>query len=369
MRKIKIFHIADFHLGLRFKSHPEAQQTLVQARYETLKSLINQANKLEADIFAIAGDLFDRTSMQTGEIQQAVQTINKFEGKVALILPGNHDYITPDSQLWDRFKKEAKEHVLVLESKEPYDLSDFDLEAVVYPAPCHAKHSVEHVIGWIKEINKDPDLIHIGIAHGSIESVSPDFDGRYFPMTTRELENAGVDIWLMGHTHLTWPEKPDTKDIIFNPGTPEPDSIDCKHEGRAFLHTVDKKKKIITEILSTGTYQFVQDQEQINSDKDIEKLLKKYQEPVFKSSVLQLTVSGRLESEDFEQWEEKKLQLREYVLELKLDDSAVRRKVSLDQIRTEFPEGSFPEQLLTSFTNKEEEELQMAYELIREVKQ
>ena len=77
----------------------------------------------------------------------------------------------------------------------------------------------------MKDEEKDPDKIHIGIAHGSIEGVSPDFDQQYFPMTKRELNISGVDIWLMGHTHITWPKKPGKKDIVFNPGTPEPDGF------------------------------------------------------------------------------------------------------------------------------------------------
>ncbi|MEX1013936.1 MAG: metallophosphoesterase, partial [Candidatus Paceibacterota bacterium] len=176
----KLFQTSDLHLGLRFKNHPEASETLSQTRYDTLEKLVVMANENKADILAIAGDLFDRTSMKVSDIQRAVQAINKFEGNVALVLPGNHDYITEDSQLWDRFKKEAGENVLVLDEKKPVDLSEYDLNAVVWPAPCHAKHSAENAVGWVKEEEKDPDKIHIGIAHGSIEGVSPDFNQQYF---------------------------------------------------------------------------------------------------------------------------------------------------------------------------------------------
>lgn len=64
-----IFHIADFDLSHRFKKHPEAQETLVEARYKTLQMVVDEPNKLDADIFAIARDLFDLTSMKADEIQ------------------------------------------------------------------------------------------------------------------------------------------------------------------------------------------------------------------------------------------------------------------------------------------------------------
>lgn len=365
----KILHIADLHLGLRFKNHPEAQETLVQARYQTLENLVELANEEGSDILAIAGDLFDKTSMKVSEIQQAVQTLNKFEGSIVLVLPGNHDYITEDSQLWDRFRKEAGNNILVLDEKEHMDLNEYDLNVVVYPAPCHSKHSADNAIAWVKDEQKDVEKIHIGIAHGSIEGVSPDFDQRYFPMTVRDLQDSGVDLWLMGHTHITWPEKPGKKDIIFNPGTPEPDGFDCRHGGRAFLHSIDENKSIQTEILSTGSYRFQRIEQSINHQKDIDTLLEEFQKQGYQKSVVKLSVSGRLEPDLYEQWLDKRHEIRDSTLELKLDDSNLRHKVTEEQIRKEFTKGSFPEQLLASFSSDEEEELQMAYELIREVKE
>jgi len=367
---ITIFHIADLHLGRTFRNLPEAQDTLSSARYEALQKTVKQANKVKANIFVIAGDLFDRTSMNVGDIRTAVQAINQFEGVVVLVLPGNHDYITADSQLWDRFKKEADDHVIILDKKEPFELSAFELKIVVYPAPCHAKHSTEHAIGWVSDFEKDPDAIHIGIAHGSIEGVSPDFDQRYFPMSVRELEQSGVDLWLMGHTHTTWPEQPDKRDIIFNPGTPEPDGFSCTHEGRAFLHTIDDQKNIKTEIVSTGSYRFIQQTERVSTEDDVSKLIGTYNDDSWKNCVLKLDVSGKLEEDAFKTWQDGRSSIRDSVLELKLDDSEVRRKVTPEQIQKEFTEGSFPEQLLSSFSDeKEEEELQLAYELIKEVQQ
>ena len=366
---IKILHTADVHLGLSFRNHPEAQETLINARYETLQNVVNRANDLQVNVLAIAGDLFVKTSIKAGDIQKAISAINQFGGEVALILPGNHDFITADSQLWERMKKEAKEHVIILDKKDPVYLSDYGLDAIVYPGPCHAKHSSENAIGWVKEIPKDEKYIHIGIAHGSLEGVSPDFDQRYYPMTMNELNNSGVDIWLMGHTHITYPDKPGNRDIIFNPGTPEPDGFDCRHEGRAFLYTIDEHKKITTEILSTGSCQFISQSEKIGSPQDVDKLIKKYSQDTWSKTVLSISVSGQLDQDAYDEWQKQKNKLRNGVLELRLDDTEVRRKVTPDVIRKEFVDGSFPEKLLSSFSEDEADELQMAYELIKEVQE
>ena len=366
---LKILHTADVHLGMQFRNHPEAQETLINARYETLQNIVNRANELKVHILAIAGDLFDKTKINAGDIQKAIGAVNQFEGGVVLILPGNHDFLTADSELWERLKREAKEHVVILEKKEPLFLSDYDIDAVVYPGPCHAKHAPENAIGWVKEIPKDEKNIHIGIAHGSLEGVSPDFDQRYYPMTMHELHHSGVDIWLMGHTHITYPEKPGSRDIVFNPGTPEPDSFSCSHEGRAFVHTIDAQKKITTEIISTGSCAFVEQSGKIGSVRDIDNLIKHYSRDTWSRTVLSLSVSGQLDQDAYDEWQKRKNTLRDTVLELRLDDTGVRRKVTAAVIRQEFVAGSFPEKLLSSFSEDEADELQMAYELIREVQE
>ncbi len=65
-------------------------------------------------------------------------------------------------------------------------------------------------------------------------------------MTKAELHQAGLDIWLMGHTHIQYPEKPDTRDKVFYPATPEPDGFDCSHEGKALILELDEDKSIKT---------------------------------------------------------------------------------------------------------------------------
>src|SRR5690625_5521353 len=98
-------------------------------------------------MLVIAGDLFDKTWMKVSEIRRAAQMVSRFEGKAVLVLPGNHDYITPESALWERFRVEAGKKILVLDRKEPVDLSDYGLDAVVYTGSCHATNSAGDDIG------------------------------------------------------------------------------------------------------------------------------------------------------------------------------------------------------------------------------
>jgi DNA repair protein SbcD/Mre11 len=80
-------------------------------------------------------------------------------------------------------------------------------------------------------------------------------------------------------------------------------------------------------------------------------------------------VSGQLDQDAYDEWQKQKNTLRNAVLELRLNDTEVRRKVTPRLSVQEFVEGSFPEKLLSSFSEDEPDELQMAYELIKEVQE
>jgi hypothetical protein len=114
----------------------------------------------------------------------------------------------------------------------------------------------------------------------------------------------------------------------------------------------------------------VQADESVSSPDEVSKLIDNYSGDAWRENVLSLQLTGKLEEEAVELWQERRAEIRDSVLELRLDDSDVRRKVTPEQIRKEFSKGSFPEQLLSTFSDEhEEDELQMAYELIKEVKQ
>ena len=57
---LKILHTADWHLGKRFRSFPEADETrLTRARLEVLDLIFGLAAQHSVDAVLCAGDLFD----------------------------------------------------------------------------------------------------------------------------------------------------------------------------------------------------------------------------------------------------------------------------------------------------------------------
>jgi len=371
MKNLRIFLTSDIHLGLKFGGYPEIQKELAEARFNTLKQCVEKANEEKCHIFAVGGDMFDKVTVAKHDVTRAAQILSEFQGNVVAVLPGNHDFISiGQDDLWQGFKKAAGDYVLVLEEKKIYSLDHYDLDVNIYPAPCDAKHSSENYIAWIEKSPKDQDIkFHVGIAHGSLEGLSPDFNRDYFPMTESELLQTGLDVWLMGHTHIPYPTKPDVRDRVFYPATPEPDGFDCKHEGKALILDIDENKKITPRSISTGQYRFHHDDVFIKTWRDVEKVEETYTSSEHTKTLLKLKLSGRLPEEDYRKLFKLRETLQKHLAFLQLDNTEMTVKITADVIDREFTQGSFPYQLLTRLVSgKETETLQEAYDIIRKVR-
>ena len=124
MKNLRIFLTSDIHLGLKFSGYPEIQKELADARFETLEQCVLRANDEKCHIFAVGGDMFDKVTVAKRDVTRAAHIISKFEGNVAAVMPGNHDYISlGQDDLWQGFKQAAGDNVLLLEQKKIYSLS------------------------------------------------------------------------------------------------------------------------------------------------------------------------------------------------------------------------------------------------------
>ena len=192
---------------MKFNNYGDGvKEILSEARFLSLENMIVQANKLNTDIFVVAGDLFNTIQVSKKDINRSVNILDKFNGSCVLVLPGNHDYDNEMLDLWRDFTRVPSEKIVLLNKEEEYYLNDYGLDVVVYPAPCHSKHSEENNLAWIKEKGMaNRGKYHIGIAHGALEGLSPDLEGNYYYMSMDELSSIDTDLWLIGHTHIQYP--------------------------------------------------------------------------------------------------------------------------------------------------------------------
>jgi DNA repair exonuclease SbcCD nuclease subunit len=381
---LKILASADYHLGMKFAGYPSVQEDLAEARFLTLERLISTANDRGCALFLIAGDLFDRVSVTAKDVRRVSELLNNFHGQLAAVLPGNHDFFSGvSSSLWSRFNEAAGDRVLFLGNPQIYDLSHYDLNIVLFTGPCDNKHSKGNAISWLRSTaakpnfsELDPDALRIGVAHGSIEGISPDAQGVYFPMKLEELDEAPVDLWIIGHTHQRHPSEnreikagSATSPLVLVPGTPEPDGFDCRHDGTAWIVETDEKKQLHAEALSTGTYRFIYEEHTLEHAQDLQQLARVLRSVEQGRTLLRLRLSGRLDGEQLAGLRQLLDEMEKSLFYAQIDDSGLLERISEQTVEAEFTEGSFPYRLLKDLISmKDFEALQTAYALLQEQK-
>jgi DNA repair exonuclease SbcCD nuclease subunit len=366
----RIFQTADVHLGMKFSSYGDLQQTLSDGRFRSLEKMVQTATEKQCQLLVVSGDLFDRVSVPKRDVERAAQILSGFGGALVAILPGNHDYFEDRvDSLWSVFMENSGGKVLLLSEKKLYDLAEYDLDGVhLYAAPCRDKHSKSNATDWVTEAKKSSEAKHvIGVAHGSLEGLSFDREGSYYPMTRQGLVEAGVDFWLMGHIHVRHPVEPEANARIFYPGTPEPDGFDCSHRGTAWLIEAKDRKNWNVEAVPTGLYRFDEIEKEVSSLSEVKSLVQSWvQKTDGKQQLLKLVLSGRLGREEFRELSQELESLRQHLLHLKAVTETLQIRVTQEEIDREFTEGSFPHRLLSQLATQtdEPEALQIAYELL-----
>lgn len=363
---LKIFHTGDIHLGMKFNNYIErVRESLSEARFLALENMIIKSNELNADLFIVAGDLFNTIQVAKKDINRTVKILDKFNGACVLVLPGNHDYDNGMTDLWREFTKMPSEKIILLNEKKYYYLNNYDLDAVIYPAPCHSKHSKENSLDWIKDEGiYESGKYHIGIAHGALEGLSPDIEGNYYYMGMDELNKIGTDLWLVGHTHVRYPTQDKILDHkIFNPGTPEPDGLNFKDAGSAWYINISDEgidaKRIIT-----GEFRFFDKSFELNDDEDLDDIEAWVLQDDPRKKIIRLSLKGNISSEAFSGLNDLYRNLESKLFYLIVDDSDLKIKINKEIIKREFTEGSFPYEFLNGLTH-DEESLQIAYDLLR----
>jgi DNA repair protein SbcD/Mre11 len=109
---MKIIHIADIHLGRKRLDGQLSDQDFADA----FDSIVDTAILEKADVFVIAGDLFDRPQVEPPHLSQALRILRKLkEASIPVVaIEGNHDkaFVHSDQPTW--VEHLATEELLIL---------------------------------------------------------------------------------------------------------------------------------------------------------------------------------------------------------------------------------------------------------------
>lgn len=371
MTGIKIFHIADVHLGMRFSRYPgDVSDRLYESRFKALENAVKIANSQECDYLSVGGDLFESIKVKQKEVVRAVEILSQFTGAYVWVLPGNHDYYDETLKLWQWFNEIASDKIVVLASSKKYTFEYGASKIEVFAAPCNSKHSSVNNLQWVKErqIEADEAGIKVLMAHGAIKDISPDLNNTYFPMTLKELTDLNMDFCLMGHTHVPYPVLELTStETIFNPGTIEPDGLNYPYDGYGWLIEVGVQYKVTGKKIRTGNLKFRDVELSLDGDLSADTLMKPFNDLDLMSTIARIRLKGRVNQDAYQSRFKVLDALSKEFLYFEGRDDALKPKFDRAFIESAFSENSVPNLLLNLLLEEADEETaHLAYELMQE---
>jgi DNA repair exonuclease SbcCD nuclease subunit len=186
-RPLKIVHTSDVHL------HDGEDSLPIRAAFA---QVVDAVLDTRADLFLIAGDLFDHTRVQGDVIDFVYEQLSRISCP-AVIIVGNHDCWEERSVLQRMDFRHAGHHVTLLDEPEGAIVEIPELHATVW-----GRCMLEHEPGNKPMAGAPPrtgNMWHIGMAHGLY--MDTDESERSSLITPREIEASGFDYLALGHVH------------------------------------------------------------------------------------------------------------------------------------------------------------------------
>jgi DNA repair protein SbcD/Mre11 len=196
-RPLKLLHTSDVHLESDTFGHGAEGRKLRDNIRQAFSQVVSAANRLEADMLLIVGDLFDSSRITDEALSFALSQIARARMPVVLT-PGNHD-AHDERSIWAKLPLSEMPRNLHL-------LIDPNGSTVEFPelhARLWGRALVEHTPEYrpLAGIAAPVEgLWNIGLAHGFFMEEG-EFD-RSSPINPIDIESSGYDYIAMGHIHV-----------------------------------------------------------------------------------------------------------------------------------------------------------------------
>lgn len=285
----KFLHTADWQIGRSYsRFDAEDGAALVEARYEAIERLAALATEHQCDAVLVAGDIFDAQTVSERTIRRVFNATRGFEGPWVM-LPGNHDAALAES-VWTRARRldAVPENVFLALQSGVIPLEEQGI--AVLTAPLTQRHIYEDLTQSFSAMDTHPELLRVGLAHGSVQGVLPEDIDSANPIAPDRADSAGLDYLALGDWHGVREINPRT----WYSGTPEPERFRNNDAGYVLIVDIDRPgaTPVVTRHES-ARYQWYQWREQLSVPSDLDQLILRM-EQLPEASVLDLRLSGVL---------------------------------------------------------------------------
>ncbi|MDZ7754478.1 MAG: DNA repair exonuclease [Gammaproteobacteria bacterium] len=231
---VRLLHTADWQIGKGFGTVPgDKGAALRNQRLETVGRLAALATELAVDAVLVAGDVFDAQTVSDETLRRVMERLRGFAGPWVL-LPGNHDATLAES-VWTRLEalgaRPANVHFAL--TPEPLHLPGMAL--AILPAPLQRRHEPADLTAWFAAAETPPEIVRVGLAHGSVTDFLPAEAARHNPIERTRAGTAGLDYLALGDWHGTLRVDGRT----WYAGTPETDRFRSRAPGHALVVDLD----------------------------------------------------------------------------------------------------------------------------------
>ena len=211
-KPLTIVHTSDVHLDSR---DTDTATNGFRSRAErAFAGVVDTTLDVDADLFLIAGDLFDNNRVDDSNIDFVYGQFGRLDCAVVM-LPGNHD-VHDEGSVWNRFDFDvAGDHVHGLMDHDGDCVTLDDIGTRVW-GKAMAEHAPENYPLAGTPARHDRHW-NIGMAHGQV--VERRVSQGSSPITREEIRTSGFDYLALGHIHV-WADHSEGETIAFYSGSP-----------------------------------------------------------------------------------------------------------------------------------------------------
>lgn len=190
MNRIKIAHMADFHLSTNINESDKLKAELENNLIQSLFNIFNMLKLAKVDIVLIAGDLYENSYINSKLLNTIKEIFKNFTGHI-FISPGNHDYVSISSPYNEKWPDNV--HIFLEEKVNFFELKN--LKVRVWGMGFNQTYINDNKIKEIKI--KEDDYINLGVFHGQLDSSY----NNYHPIFKNDIEFSNLDYLALGHIH------------------------------------------------------------------------------------------------------------------------------------------------------------------------
>jgi DNA repair exonuclease SbcCD nuclease subunit len=262
---LRIIHTADVHLGARHDDLGEQASAQRERQFAAFAATVDLALAEKADLFLIAGDLFDSNVQPKRSVERVAAQLKRLaESKIrTVIIPGTHDVYDRSSiyrayDLKTLAGSTADDDLVTVLTPEQPSIHVTACDAVVHGPVFETKRAPHSPLRDLAGRPGDgPATWRIGVVHGSI-AIPGKTDRDDVVFTADEIAATGFDYLALGHWHSAQQSRAGGVTYAYA-GAPEAVALDQDRAGKVLiveLEELDGRRAVTVQERQVGTTRF-----------------------------------------------------------------------------------------------------------------